>query len=213
MNDELEVVSSAITLPGAKMTETALMIDPKVTDEQLGYIGSTLARMEGSRSWWIGDYGCALQSRRGEAYTEGNAEVLGIEPNTFRQYKMVAEFLPAFTRVNALSFKHHFEAMMGAGGDLAVAQDWLSKAVKEGWSVSELRRAVRTARAEYKDDGLQPTGNGYSALLDADRWARTQAKELDGYTPEQASAILSDLPALIPLLDRLRELARKAVQA
>jgi hypothetical protein len=204
---ELDIVSSAVRFPRAEITLTALIIDPKASDEDLSKIGAALVSIEGSRSWWIGDYACALQARKGEHYTDGRAEALGIEQSTFWQYKAVASFFNPSTRVEDLTFKHHFEAMCGADGDLAVAQDWLDQAVKNEWSVSDLRRAVRTAKAEYKSDGLNPTGNGYSALLEANRWASTQLKEIGGYTAEQAVLILADTPTLWTLGDELRRIA------
>jgi hypothetical protein len=210
MSTELDVISNAVSLPGATITRTALIIDPKATDTQLASIGAAVVSIDGSRCWWIGDYGCTLQQRKGEHYTDGQAEVLGIEANTFRQYKMVADFFKVLARSNDLSWRHHYEAMMGAGGDLAIAQDWLDQAVKEEWSVSELRKAVRMAKADYESDGLQPTGNGYSALLDADRWASTQLAEIKDYTPERAALILLDIERLTSLLDQLRALAAKA---
>jgi hypothetical protein len=213
VSTELDLVSSAVVLPGAKLTRTALIIDEKATDEQLSQIGTALCSIEGSRSWWIGDYACALTKRKGEHYTEGRAEALNIEPNTFRIYKMVAAFFEPLTRLNDLSFWHHREAMGGADDDLAVAQNWLAEAAKNNWSVAELRRAIRTSRAEYKDDGLKPTGNGYSVLLDADRWASSQLKEIGNYTAEQATAILGDIERLVSLLDQLRVLAQGEAQS
>jgi hypothetical protein len=210
MTAQLEVVSQFVALPGATLTRTALIIDPSATDAQVARIGEALIQIDGSRCWWIGDYGCALQQRRGEHYTEGQAEVLGIHANVFRQYKMVAAFFNPLCRHNDLSFGHHYEAMGGSNGDLAIAQDWLDKTKENNWSVSELRKAVRVSRSDYKNDDLPPSGNGYSALLDADRWASSQLKEISTYTPVRAAAILSDIERLVRLLDELRIMAKGA---
>jgi hypothetical protein len=208
---ELEIVRNAVSLPGATITRNALIIDPNASDEQLAQIGEALVQIEGSRSWWIGDYGVMLQSRKGEHYTEGNAEALGIEPGSFHQYKSVAAFFKVCTRVQALSFKHHYEAMCGCDGDVAVAQDWLDQAAGNEWSVSELRKAIRSSRADYKADGLKPTGNGYSAITDADRWAGSKLTEAQDYTAEQASAILLDIERLLAFVDVLRKRAKLGV--
>lgn len=199
-----------VCLPGAILTRTALVIHETTTDDQLAEIGAALVSIDGSRCWWIGDYACALQRRKGEHYTDGRAEALGIEPGTFRQYKAVAAFFPPLSRAVNLTFAHHFEAMKGADGDLAVAQNWLDRAAKEEWSVSDLRKAVRLSKADpdYKDDGHEPTGNGYSALLDAVRFVHSQLKEIKSYTPEQAAAILSDIEQ--PFTTYISELRRLA---
>jgi hypothetical protein len=208
----IETISAGVSLPGCKFSRTGLLIDTKASDEQLTQIGNALVTIEGSRSWWIGDYGCALQRRKGEAYTEGRAEVLGIEPGSFRVYKCTADFFPVLSRLNALSFGHHYEAMVGADGDLAVAQNWLGLAEKNEWSVSELRKEIRATRAEYKPDGQKPTGNGYSALLDANRYASSQMQELESYTSERAAAILEDNKQLAQYLAQLAEIVRRGAR-
>ncbi len=76
-------------------------------------------------------------------------------------------------------------------------------------------RRERQASSEYKKDNKPPTGNGYSSIMDAERWALTQFKQLSSYTPERAKAILSDIPGLIALpdfIDKLKAIANPNLQ-
>ena len=58
------LIQKAVSLPGAVVSKTALHIDPKATEKQLGEIGAALVSIEGSRSWWLGDYGVFLRDRK-----------------------------------------------------------------------------------------------------------------------------------------------------
>ena len=130
-----------------------------------------------------------------------------MEQGAFYFYVSVGAIFPPDVRVDELSFDHHREALTGCNGDGKQAKEWLTKALANRWDVGELRRALRQANAEYHKDGKKPTGNGYAALLDANRWARTQAKELATYTAERAAAILSDVQPLKEFIARLEAIS------
>ena len=74
----------------------------------------------------------------------------------------------------------------------------------------KIERAARIAGASYKGDNLKPTGTGYSAIIDAERWARSHAKELSNYTPERANAVLSDITHLSALIVDLCAISKRA---
>ena len=207
----IEVVRRAINIPGATFTATALEIDEGMGEPRLREIGAMLAQIEGSKNWWVGDFICCLQKRKGELYTEEHAEAFGLMPGTVRIYRMVAAFFPAAKRYPDLSFGHHFEALAGAEGSVAAAQAWLKNARKEGWTVAQLRAQVRRSKAEYQPDGNGPTGDGYAAIMDAVRFASQRLKHLDDYTPESARAVLEDMKPILEFAEGLGKLA--AVEA
>ena len=209
--------AKVITIPGAQFSENSLSIADDATPKQLGLIGDFLNACGNSAEWWRADYVQAVAERNqlkdAACLDDPNAkarticEEHGMEQGAFYFYLSVAAIFPPDVRVDGLSFEHHKEAVQGSDGDSTKAKDWLVRAVKEGWSVGELRRAMRQSSAEYKRDGRDPSGNGYSALIDATRWAKTQEKFLPNYTAAQAKAILGDVQPLRDFIAKVEEIA------
>lgn len=200
--------SNSIVLTGAQISRNALIIDKGATDDQLGQIGLTLAGMEGSRCWWIGDYGACLTSRKGEHYTAGRAEALGIEPQSFRIYVSVSRFFDPVLRVyDSLSFAHYRASM--EAGELALSQNWLEMAQKECWSVSQLRKAINMSKATQRNDGSEAEANDFEFMDKADKWATTKRKELGSIEPETARNLLEvRWVGVIQFIEELREIAK-----
>ena len=214
MKKDLEIIRSAITLPGAALTKIALIFDKEISDEQLGKIGIALTMIEGCRSWWIGDYGAALVERKGQHYTATNAEALGVEASTFWGYVSTARFFKASVRTESLSFAHHYVAMRGSTpGDVDAARGWLEKAKEGGWSVSELRKQIRLSKATMLDNEPGPEENEFKLFDSADEWAaRNSQRVLSGTGPEQARILLETrFLALVQMVDALREIAAKEI--
>lgn len=205
----IELVQRAIKVPGARFTAVSLEMDENMGESRMREIGLMLAQIEGSKCWWLGDFVLAFQKKKGEHYTEGQAEDMGTTPGAMRIYRMVAAFFPASKRQVNLTFAHHYEAICGADGSLGAAQGWLKNAVKEGWTVAQLRAEIRKSKASYLPDGHSATGDGYSAIVDAARFAGQRLKHIDDYTPESAAAILSDLDPVLRFAESLREVAAK----
>lgn len=201
---------TAISLPCAKATRTALIIEDGATDAQLAEIGLSLASIEGSRSWWIGDYGVTLTSRKGEHYTAGRAEVLGIEDQSFRVYVGVSRFYNPLTRIyDLLTFSHYRAAQDECGGDLAVAQEWLQKAQDGGWSVSQLRKAMRRAGAELTNDSSEAEQNEFEFMDKADKWATTNRTQLAAIDKDTARNLLEvRWCGVVQFIDELRKIAK-----
>ena len=201
----------ALSIPGADFGRNALRISPDSTPKQLGLIGDFLSCVTDSAEWWRADYIKALAERdqlKDHAKARATCLEHGIEQGTFEFFLSIADMFPPSVRTEGLSFDHHREAVIGTNGSPLEARQWLAKAQAEGWTVPELRKALRQANATYHQDGRKPTGNGYSALVDAERWARTQEKEIKSYTPERAQAILSDIKHLRTLIDTLESIAQ-----
>ena len=194
-------LSESIAIQGAAFAQDRLTIAPDATPKQLGLIGDFLSTVSGACDWWRTDYIHTLHTRN-----IGHT----IEQASFDFYSSVAAIFPPDVRIDGLSFDQHKEAMIGTNGSATEARLWLGKALAESWDVPTLRKHLRLANATYHADERKPTGNGYSALTDAERWARTQEKQLQNYTPERARAILSDIKHLCSLIDTLETIATTA---
>lgn len=205
--------TSSITLTGARMSKCALIIDEGATDEQLGQIGLALVGIEGARSWWIGDYGVCLTGRKGEHYTTGRAEALGIDAGTFRIYVGVSRFFDPLTRIyDSLSFAHYRAAQEGADGDVQRAQEWLEKAQEQGLTVSQLRKAINTSKATSVNDDERAEQNEFSFMDKADKWATTKKDTLKEIDAETAKNLL-DVRwfGVVQMIDGLRAIVKGAI--
>lgn len=207
MSTELIPIKEALCLPGATFERQSLTIAPSATQKQLKLIGAFLSQVGDAEDWWRADYVKALSSRSAPEKARIALEEQGMEQSAFDFYLSAASIFPPAMRVDGLSFEHHKEALIGSDHNQSLALEWLTKAKEEDWDVPALRKQIRIAQATYQRDDKKPTGNGYSAIIDAERWARTQSKDLSSYTPERAKAILSDISHLRDLIDKLEAIA------
>jgi hypothetical protein len=222
--DEVTVLEKQIVLPGCRVTRTALMVD--VFDEPtLIGAGLWLQTVEASRAWWWGDFlnaYCAwsmsiedarfrahanadpeLLERQYTHYTGRYSEIAGVEPGTLREWRGVAAFFKVSSRLPTLSWAHHQEAMDGAHGDPAVAQDWLDKAQSNGWSKTELRAQIRaTSRLSRESPEPMPSVR-MQDLFAFNRWARTQVNRVADMDASEAATIRRELEPAKKLIDQL----------
>jgi len=218
--------TALIPLPSASATKTALLINEHATDADLAALGHTLAQVEGSRSWWLGDYGLELQRRKakeakasnpnaqddendatGLHYMGQRADALGIDEGNWRNCVLVARYFKPSLRTD-ISFGHHYIAMLAAGGaksDPRKALEWLDKTKTNAWSISQLRHKVNLHLATSKQPELKAPANPFAPLDEADRWAIHQQGE--DYTPEAAANCLTRFRALIAFIKRLETIA------
>jgi hypothetical protein len=207
----LMVVRQTVQFAGATVTKSSLMVAEGCSDDQLAEMGVALSVVHASCGWWLGDYGIALQERKGEEYRTGRAEILGISESLWANCVMIARYFPASRRLEALSIYHHWEAIRGAGGvekaDLKAAIRWLNGAVKNKWSVSQMREQVNKSLATLKPPDTPPLENIFLPLDEADKWAHQHLKEANVTDPEHAKALLTRFQELISFFERLREIA------
>ncbi len=117
--------------------------DDLTLDEWLE-IGRQLARGANGFAWWIADW--AWHGRRRAEWGTTYAEMIdatGLDYDTVQRYAYVAGRVEGRRR-EQLSFAHHAEV-----APLIPAEqvEWLDRAESEGWTRSELRDALRQARA------------------------------------------------------------------
>jgi hypothetical protein len=107
-------------------------------------VGRRLGGLACSLPWAIGDWvnaGSQFENH-GRRYADA-LEATGLEYGTLRNYASVARRVELPRRRRELSFHHH-EAI--AALDVAEQDAWLERAVRERWSVVQLRRRLRESR-------------------------------------------------------------------
>jgi len=199
-----------IAAPGASFRRNALVIEAAATDAQIRRLGFLIADVADGTDWWRSDYLAEIKARYGADKAAKASQSLGIEQASFEFFSNIAAMFPLALRIDGLTFAHHSEAMLGCKDDPESALSWLQQAKTNEWTVSQLRRELRQAHASYKQDGRKPTGTGYSAVTDAERWACTQIEKANEYTPERARAVLLDLTKLRQFIEQISVIAARA---
>jgi len=206
--ETIEPLNQTISLPGCKLTSTSLQFTGELSDENMACIGQTLQRMEGCKAWWWGDFLTKQELRHGEHYTQKYAELAGLEPQSLRRYKMVANFFTPLHRSNVLSWTHHLEAMLADSSSVEEGKKWLRKAEEENLTVPKLRAAIRKSKRDpHLDDGSNAPIESYSEVLAFNRWSRSMTRKVDTLTKQRAQAILMDLREAVALIETLRRKA------
>jgi hypothetical protein len=124
-------------------TQVSLQFPGETTFKDWERAGHQLARMLSSSSWWLGDWLIYGKEHFQDRYEQA-AQAAGLQYQTLRNYAWVAGRFEASRRRPAVSFQHHAEV---ASLDQTEQDRWLSRAQAEGWSLRQLRGAVRAARS------------------------------------------------------------------
>lgn len=221
MRTELDVLNKNIVVQGCTFTKVGLLFE-RVDEAALVRAGACLQEMDNCGDWWWGDYLGAYAQFRLEAdhdkkalavmdetdqernrrhYVRSHPSVLNgkedVDTHLYR-YK-VAKFYEYLARNAALSNEHHKEAMEGADGDVAVAQEWLTKAEKAGWSRNELRAEIRASKRMSLGGVVEKQHVTQQELFGAKRWARAQMTRVDEMEQQEMAAMLRDLEPILQL--------------
>ena len=122
-----------------KLSKTGLAVPPDVSKDEWLEFGQLLARLEGSLSFWVGDWANAHRDSWGSTYEEAIA-LSGLAYDTVRDYASVCRRLQY--RYYNLTFKHH---KIAASLPSEKQKYWLERAEKEGWSAAQLSREIKEA--------------------------------------------------------------------
>jgi hypothetical protein len=136
----LRLSGSGCTRP----TRTALQIAPGIEYASWKHVGTQLALIADSSSWWLGDWIVYGQSAYGKRYREA-IEATHLDYQTLRNYAWVARKFDPLRRRQTLSFQHHLEV---AGLSLRDQDTWLDRAHLNSWSRTQLRTELRSARIQ-----------------------------------------------------------------
>lgn len=145
------------------------LTDKNTSDQDLSKIFNSLSYMAGCSLFWLGDFLCAVEERKGENYAKAYT-LTDYAPGTLWVAKSVCKKLPPEKRVN-LSYSHHKESLVEAHGDPELALQYLKQAEAKNQSVSQMRKEIRlslasTATDENKDTILQQDSE-FLAVMDA----------------------------------------------
>lgn len=128
-----------IQLGNYTLTPIGLQIGNNATHEEWQQLGQILRRLDGSLQWLIGDWLVQGEMVWGESY-EAIAQATGYDPKTLYQFKWVASNIQFSLRRENLTFGHH---KLVVGLQPIQQQHWLIKADDAGWSISQLRAAMK----------------------------------------------------------------------
>lgn len=131
-------MSNSLALPSfASFSPNQLVIRGNVTIDELEGVGASLALMDNCSAWWRGD--ALLFAER--LYHEDAYQIVpeGAEKSWQKSRWVCERFEPSRRRIS-LSFGHH-EVLTRLEDD--EQEDWMNRAEDNGWSVADLRRAIK----------------------------------------------------------------------
>lgn len=145
-------MGASLQVRGVKWEETGLVFTGRLNMDQASSLASTLEQVGWVYQFAWGDLLNHAEAWFGEQYTQ--LAPAGSEGQTIAKWKWVAGKFALERRHRLLTYSHHEEV---AKLESKEEQDeWLDKCEREGWSVRELRAALK----ENKGDGgrtVKPT--------------------------------------------------------
>ena len=167
------------------MTQAAADPDRLYWDEHVRE-GIEARQQRDGAQWRLGDLAASVETTYGEQSLQKYAEEIGVEFNTLREYRRVANEFGNATRVANLSWTHHREVAA-----LDDPEPWLRMAAHEGWSVARLRQEIEATRREAYEATSQAIRHdvregGYSGRPAEREYARRMDRE-HGTTLHQAA--------------------------
>lgn len=148
---------------------TSLAMSDELSFDDWKQLGRQLTEVGDSMAWWVGDWIEQGTVVYGGKYEQA-LEVMPLDLGTLKNYALVARrFSETSRRRDALSFGHH---QVVAPLEPAQADEWLTAAEDNGWSVTALRDALRFARATPADAGARITLERLTLTVPEDRAER-----------------------------------------
>jgi hypothetical protein len=120
-------------------TATSLTLPRHLTKDQWAAIGAGLAKSDACLRWWIADWWGYGEHRYGDRKKLAATGVFGLTFETLMVYGTVARNVKTLNRFEVLSFTHHIQV---ATLKPAKQKRYLSQAVANGWSATQLRRQI-----------------------------------------------------------------------
>jgi len=156
-------------------------------------IWTSLKRLNGSLNWIIGDWLNWGRTRFGERYALA-LDATALEYQTLRNAACICGAVPLSRRRDTLSWTHHAEVAPLGPSDQA---RFLERAEASGWSVSQLRRAIRAEQAETREEPRPP---GFIPVVWIQEGLRAFRREgVTEWPPAKRAALKSQLEPLVKL--------------
>ena len=174
-------------IPGT-ITETSLQLPEGLPLERWVSIGETLANMDRSVGWWLGDWAIYGEGR----YEEWSQVVdsLGLDRDTAQKYIYVASNVRIRIRIPNLSFSHH---RLVAPLSESEQHKWLARAVKHDWKWGELRRRLLLAEDAERIKTLPTIAGTFTTIVADPPWpyqdSATRGAAEDHYDTMEIDAI------------------------
>ena len=181
----------------ATCSDLSVPIDPDPRKHWLNRGRDIAQRLSNSR-WELGDWW-----REGDGSLDAVAvgDQIGVAHTTIYVCAWIARTFPPQRRRHQISHTHHTEV---AGLPTAVADSLLDQAIRERWSVSRIREAVRLARRDLQIEAQRAQHAAQRELtLEAAAW-QVDAKRIEHECSERMSAAAA---AVRSIADAVRLLA------
>jgi hypothetical protein len=133
-------------------TATSLTLPKGPTKHQWVAIGATLGKSDSSLRWWIADWWVYGDHRYGDRKALVATAAFGLAFETLMDYGTVARRVKTSNRFEALCFTHHIQV---APLRPAKQKRFLTRALENGWSVSQLKQQIATDGGNNRDPGPQ----------------------------------------------------------
>jgi len=152
-----------LSLPSQiKINASALSLPEKLSFEEWKSVGEKLCLAENSVQWWIGDWLNYGEKNYGEKYKEA-VEKTNKEYKTLYNYKYISSQIKPEDRNLNISWSGN---ALVAPLEPHQQKEWLDKAEKNDWSVSELRKAIQIEHRNVKT--LEESVQGKFPVIYAD---------------------------------------------
>lgn len=176
-----------------RLTATSLDMEPGASVEAWREVGAALGRFQDASHWWVGDWLLARQengavpsavydqAERVAHYARHSLHVLAFVASQFaRSRRIEARWGPPDTEhPGGITWGHH--QVLAASLTPAEQDGWLQEAVKNRWSVRDLREALRRRR-----EGTPPfPTDKYRCLVIDPPWPMEKSER--AVHPEQGS--------------------------
>jgi hypothetical protein len=173
-------------------------------------------RSSGSRvtlTAWLGDllaYGDGSYKGQIKEY----AKAAGLEPGTLRMAKLVCSRIPVSSRLDTLSWAHHWE-IGAAFKDPIEIRRWLEIASKGGYSKAELRKLIREHLAASAPSAqAENTATAFFGLMRElqamDRYLGRHPKVWTQWSTATCRRALGEIKAVAAFVESLKERASRA---
>jgi hypothetical protein len=144
--------SPAVTSNKWTASSTRLEFADALDFDEWRAIGAELARIEKGVQWWLGDWWAFGEHRYGERAKAAADGIFGRSFGGLANCGSVARAFETSRRREVLPFSHHVEA--ASLDDPAEADALLDQAVREDWTVRQLRAAIRQQRDDARKAAL-----------------------------------------------------------
>ncbi len=149
VNDDNQLV---LVLPGT-IESTALILHPALEIGEWAPIGIKLRQVREWLQFAIGDWLNHGEAHYGETYVQAATDT-GLPEETLMVLKYVSSRVAPERRIKDLTWSHHREVAKFPPEEQV---RWLEMALKEGWSVRDLKDALK--KAAGKDNPESEEGN------------------------------------------------------